>query len=583
MTTSELMYLNRIQCENIDLRREVESFRNGEKYRKLRHDYDMVLHGKDRRINDLEKELADMDLHHKKQREQWFQDNERWLNEYHTEIDRYKMENERLKDLRVKENIEWNERVTELAQQHAEELRDRDRMIRELEVELEHERALQNHDGNNTGLPTSQTPIGKKKRIPNTRVKTGRKKGGQYGHEKHVLEPPTEEELTDTIEHKPEEDDVCPSCELRSYKYTGNFEDKYEIGYEVVTKKIRHRYYECQCRSCGSLFHTEHDPNLRGDCQYDANVQATILSLINTTNAAINKIPLFIRAFTGDEVKPCEGYVAKVQKRAAKNLVSFRGALSRYLITKELIYWDDTVIAIMTERGCLRYYGDEITAIYFAHKNKDMAGLDKDGILNVLKKGTKVMHDHNKVNYNKKYVFTNIECLIHMMRDLQKNADDTQHTEWLELKKLISGLISEKKEKEEKGLICFSTRKINKTKEEIMEILDRVEKTNGEYNNRFFKKPEESLIARIRKHYDNYFMWMEDFRIPTTNNLSERSLRPVKSKMKISGQFESADRADDYAVIRTYIETCRRNGINEIEALIRACNGDPYTVEEIFG
>ena len=583
MTTSELMYLNRIQCENIDLRRELESFRNGEKYRKLRHDYDMVLHGKDRRINDLEKELADMDLHHKKQREQWFQDNERWLNEYHTEIDRYKMENERLKDLRVKENIEWNERVTELAQQHAEELRDRDRMIRELEVELEHERALQNHDGNNTGLPTSQTPIGKKKRIPNTRVKTGRKKGGQYGHEKHVLEPPTEEELTDTIEHKPEEDDVCPSCELRSYKYTGNFEDKYEIGYEVVTKKIRHRYYECQCRSCGSLFHTEHDPNLRGDCQYDANVQATILSLINTTNAAINKIPLFIRAFTGDEVKPCEGYVAKVQKRAAKNLVSFRGALSRYLITKELIYWDDTVIAIMTERGCLRYYGDEITAIYFAHKNKDMAGLDKDGILNVLKKGTKVMHDHNKVNYNKKYVFTNIECLIHMMRDLQKNADDTQHTEWLELKKLISGLISEKKEKEEKGLICFSTRKINKTKEEIMEILDRVEKTNGEYNNRFFKKPEESLIARIRKHYDNYFMWMEDFRIPTTNNLSERSLRPVKSKMKISGQFESADRADDYAVIRTYIETCRRNGINEIEALIRACNGDPYTVEEIFG
>ena len=583
MTTSELMYLNRIQCENIDLRREVESFRNGEKYRKLRHDYDMVLHGKDRRINDLEKELADMDLHHKKQREQWFQDNERWLNEYHTEIDRYKSENERLKDLRVKENIEWNERVTELAQQHAEELRDRDRMIRELEVELEHERALRNHDGNNTGLPTSQTPIGKKKRIPNTRVKTGRKKGGQYGHEKHVLEPPTEEELTDTIEHKPEEDDVCPSCELRSYKYTGNFEDKYEIGYEVVTKKIRHRYYECQCRSCGSLFHTEHDPNLRGDCQYDANVQATILSLINTTNAAINKIPLFIRAFTGDEVKPCEGYVAKVQKRAAKNLVSFRGALSRYLITKELIYWDDTVIAIMTERGCLRYYGDEITAIYFAHKNKDMAGLDKDGILNVLKKGTKVMHDHNKVNYNKKYVFTNIECLIHLMRDLQKNADDTQHTEWLELKKLISGLISEKKEKEEKGLICFSTRKINKTKEEIMEILDRVEKTNSEYNNRFFKKPEESLIARIRKHYDNYFMWMEDFRIPTTNNLSERSLRPVKSKMKISGQFESADRADDYAVIRTYIETCRRNGINEIEALIRACNGDPYTVEEIFG
>ena len=583
MTTSELMYVNKLQCENTDMRRELESFRSGEKYRKLRHDYDMVLRGKDRRISDLEKELADLDLHHKRQREQWFQDNERWLNEYYKKIDRYRKENEQLKDLRVKDNIEWNEMVTKLVEEYTAELKERDRTIYELQVELQHERALKNHDGNNTGLPTSKTPIDKKKRIPNTREKTGKAKGGQYGHEKHVLEPPSEEEITDTIEHKPEKDDVCPGCECRSYKYTGNYEDKYEIGYEVVTKKIRHRYFECQCRSCGALFHTEYDPNLRGDCQYDANVQATILSMINTTNAAINKIPLFIKGFTGDEVSPCEGYVAKVQKRAAANLLPFREALSRYLISRDLIYWDDTVIMIMTERGCLRYYGDETIAVYFAHKSKDMAGLDEDGLLNLLSRETKVMHDHNKVNYNKKYIFINLECLVHLVRDLQKNADDTQHTEMLELKNLITDLIRERKLLKEKGRSRFSSQKINNVKSEIMEILDRAEKTNAEYHNRFFKKPEATLIARIRKHYDNYFMWMTDFSIPTTNNLSERSLRPVKSKMKISGQFESEERADDYAIIRTYIETCRRNGINEIEALIRACNGKPYTVEEIFG
>lgn len=102
-------------------------------------------------------------------------------------------------------------------------------------------------------------------------------------------------------------------------------------------------------------------------------------------------------------------------------------------------------------------------------------------------------------------------------------------------------------------------------------------------SNRFFKKPVSTMIARIRKHYDNYFMWMKDFRIPTTNNLSERSLRTVKSKMKISGRFESEESVDDYVVIRTYIETCWRKEKNEIEALIRACNGNPYTVEELFG
>ena len=80
----------------------------------------------------------------------------------------------------------------------------------------------------------------------------------------------------------------------------------------------------------------------------------------------------------------------------------------------------------------------------------------------------------------------------------------------------------------------------------------------------------------------NYFMWLTDFSIPVTNNLSERGLRGVKSHMKISGQFESEEAADNYALIRSYIETCRRNGINEIDALKRLSSGNPYTVEEIF-
>ena len=64
--------------------------------------------------------------------------------------------------------------------------------------------------------------------------------------------------------------------------------------------------------------------------------------------------------------------------------------------------------------------------------------------------------------------------------------------------------------------------------------------------------------------------------------LAERGLRGVKSRMKISGQFESEAAADNHALIRTYIETCRRNGINEIDALQRLCEGKPYTAAEIF-
>ena len=40
--------------------------------------------------------------------------------------------------------------------------------------------------------------------------------------------------------------------------------------------------------------------------------------------------------------------------------------------------------------------------------------------------------------------------------------------------------------------------------------------------------------------------------------------------------------AQYYADVKTYIETCRKNGINEIYAMIRLFGGNPVTVKEIF-
>ena len=93
---------------------------------------------------------------------------------------------------------------------------------------------------------------------------------------------------------------------------------------------------------------------------------------------------------------------------------------------------------------------------------------------------------------------------------------------------------------------------------------------------------EQALLNRIEKYRDNYFAWLEDFTLPTTNNLSERSLRGAKSKMKIAGQFGSEESPEFYAIIRTYTETCRRHGVNEFDALVRLCEGRPYTIAELF-
>ncbi|MBQ7616192.1 MAG: transposase, partial [Butyrivibrio sp.] len=40
------------------------------------------------------------------------------------------------------------------------------------------------------------------------------------------------------------------------------------------------------------------------------------------------------------------------------------------------------------------------------------------------------------------------------------------------------------------------------------------------------------LLRRLKKYHDNYFAWMKDFSLPTTNNLSERALRGRKITRK---------------------------------------------------
>jgi len=465
---------------------------------------------------------------------------------------------------------------------YKESLAEKDAIIKELQLRLARAEALLNHDGSNTGTPTSQTPINKNKVIPNSRRNTGKSKGGQTGHAKAVLEAPDESDITETVEHPIQDDEYCPKCGITDCIPTGESEVKYEYDVRIKVAKIKHEFFYYKCNNCGTVFRSQIPPNLKEKVQYGSGLQALALSLTNTVNAAMNKTSMFLTGITGGELCPCDGYIAKLQARAANGLKQFREDLKLLLITRKIVYWDDTVIFILAERACFRFYGDESIAYYTAHAHKDMESLDDDNILNLLTSDTKAMHDHNTVNYNEKYSFENIECNQHLQRDCQKNTDNTCHQWSDDLKKLISKTIEDRNDSIARGEEAFGEAYIREFHHKVDKYLETGWKENKSNPNNYGAAFERTLLNRIAKYRRNYFLWIEDFSLPTTNNLSERGLRGIKSHMKISGQFESVIAADNHALNRTYIETCRRNGINEIDALQRLCEGNPYTVADIF-
>lgn len=297
---------------------------------------------------------------------------------------------------------------------YKEALAEKDAVIKELQNRLAHAEALLNHDGTNTGTPTSLTPRNKNKVIPNSRRSSGKPKGGQVGHEKASLDEPDESEITNVIPHPLQDDESCPTCGLSDCTPNGEMETKYEYDVRIKVAKIKHEFYYYECNNCGTVFRSQIPPQLKEKVQYGSRLQALALSLTNTVNAAMNKVSMFLSGITGGELTPCEGYVAKLQARAARGLQKFREDLKLVLITRRIVYWDDTVIMILAQRACFRFYGDETIAYYTAHSSKDMESLDDDNVLNLLTSDTKTMHDHNTVNYNKKYSFENIECNQHL-------------------------------------------------------------------------------------------------------------------------------------------------------------------------
>ena len=245
---------------------------------------------------------------------------------------------------------------------------------------------------------------------------------------------------------------------------------------------------------------------------------------MNQANVTMNKAKKITYGMTNGEIDLSEGYIAKLQERAAKKLEGFM---------KEM-------------RGAI------------------------------------VEHDHNKVKYNDDYIFKNAECNRHLISDLQKVIDNLNH-KWA--KKLIEILTKMNKKREwliKNGKEEFEQEELNNFEDKFEKVMLEAIKENDKEEQKYYIDKEKTLILRILDYKAEYLLWVYNFDVPFTNNLSERGLRGVKSKQKVSGQFWKIESAEWYATIRTYIETCQRNKVNVYNALLKLVLGKPYTLKEIL-
>ena len=88
------------------------------------------------------------------------------------------------------------------------------------------------------------------------------------------------------------------------------------------------------------------------------------------------------------------------------------------------------------------------------------------------------------------------------------------------------------------------------------------------------RRTGHNLLLRLRGRQQDVLRFLIDPAVPFTNNQAEQDGRMMKLKQKISGGFRGQQGAEDFAVVRSFISTAKKQGWNVIQALMQ----DPETL-----
>ena len=167
------------------------------------------------------------------------------------------------------------------------------------------------------------------------------------------------------------------------------------------------------------------------------------------------------------------------------------------------------------------------------------------------------------------------QCISHIQRYLKGIYDFVNHKGPKKMAEFLTKYNEYRKELIAKGKEKFEEKEYNKIIAEYDEIIKiwkkewMADKENPEYDN------ERKLLSRMEdSDKEQILYFLKDFKVPATNNQVETDQRNIKIKQKV-GKFRSNGGAEIYAIIRSCINTYKKQVINVYKALIKAFKGEP--------
>ncbi len=411
---------------------------------------------------------------------------------------------------------------------------------------------------------SSKPPSSDQKRKKRSKSKATKKAGGQKGHVGTTLKKidnPDKVELIKVDRRK------LPAGRYREAGYSSR--QVFDIDISRVVTEYRAQILK---NGNGKQFIAPFPKGVTKAVQYGAGLKAHSVYMSQFQFVPYNRI----KDYFADQlhIPISEGSIFNFNKEAFQLLPDFEKQVKNKLAATDCAHADETGINIGAKGHWLHCVSNDYWTLYYPHKKRGLDAMNDMGILPRFK-GI-LCHDHWKPYY--RINCTHALCNAHHLRELTR-AWEQDGQQWAKKLKIHLETINSKVIDAGGALDAQEAQKYRRKyraliKQGETECPEPIGTRKKGQRGRIKKSKSRNLLERLRDYEQDALRFMENERVPFTNNLGENDIRMTKVQQKISGCFRSIDGAQIFCRVRSYLSTCRKQGVKSSHALNLLFNGN---------
>lgn len=438
------------------------------------------------------------------------------------------------------------------------------------------ERQLAKHSGNSSKPPSSdglgKPPVPRRERAADA---GGRKPGKQPGTPGAHLAPTAEPD--EVVVHRPA---ACQGCggDLTLAPVTGvEARQVFDLP-EVRLWATEHRAERRLC-GCGQVTAAGFPAQVRSVACYGPGVRALATYLGVGQHLPVERAAELLAQALGVPVST--GMLAGLAAEAAAGLElgGFTHAVREQLAAAEVAHFDETGARVAGRLHWVHSASTVLLSWFTVHPKRGVAAMDDAGVLPGFR-GVAV-HD-GWAPYWRYTRATHALCVAHLLRELDEAAAWPGQGWAAEMAEWLSMACGQAATARDTGTERLGPAILDGLLGRYSEVIAKGHAANPPparqpgQRQRPKRPPAVCLLERLDTHRDEVCRFLHDLRVPPTNNQAERDIRMVKLAQKISGCWRTLDGAKAFLVVRSYISTARKQGVNPLAALRQLFEGDAW-------